>query len=72
MYTVDYAIDTFQGMKKQFATNFVSNEILRDSMIDMINAETAFAKQMVKSAEEVVALARDQFAYFPTKTSSND
>lgn len=67
MYTVDYAIDTIQGMKKQFATNFVSNEVLRDTMLNMIAAETAFAKQMVKGTEEVIALAKDQFNYFPTK-----
>jgi hypothetical protein len=67
MYTVDYAIDTIQGMKKQFATNFVSNELLRDTMLNMISAETAYAKQMVKSTEEVIALAKDQFNYFPTK-----
>lgn len=67
MYTVDYAIDTMQGFKKQFATNFVSNETLRETMIDMINAETAFAKQMAKSTEQVFALAKNQFSYFPTK-----
>jgi hypothetical protein len=67
MYTVDYAIDTFQGMKKQFATTFVTNENLRETMINMINAETSFAKQMIKGTEEVFALAKDQFNYFPTK-----
>lgn len=67
MYTLDYTIDTIQGMKKQFATNFVSNEVLRDTMIDMINAETTFAKQVSKTVETSFNLAKEQFSYFPTK-----
>ena len=67
MYTVDTTIDTIQSIKKQFATNFVFNETMRSSVIEMIDAETVFAKQFAKTVETSVNLVKDKFNYFPSK-----
>lgn len=67
MYTVDTTIDTIQSIKKQFATNFVFNETMRSSVIEMIDAETVFAKQFAKTVETSVSLVKDKFSYFPSK-----
>jgi len=65
---MDYAIDAVQGMKKHFTSNFIINETLRNSILNMINAETTFAKQMVKSTEEVMIVTRDQFNQFSSNS----
>ena len=47
----DYVIDYVQNTKKTLTNSLVKNEAVRDAFIGFIDAQTAFAKAALKTAE---------------------
>lgn len=65
----DYVIDYVQNTKKTLTNSMVKDETVRESFIGFIDAQTAFAKAALKSAEAVgkslkVADLTKQFSAF--------
>ena len=48
MFTADAIIDTVQTGKKTFVSAFVTNEKVKDAMIDFIDAQADYTKKAVK------------------------
>lgn len=46
-------IDTVQNGKKQVITTFVSDETIRDSLIKVVDAQTAFVKTATETSLEL-------------------
>jgi ATP phosphoribosyltransferase len=48
MFTADAIIDTVQTGKKTFVNTFVTNETVKDSMINFIDAQADYTKKAAK------------------------
>ena len=53
MFAIDTTIDTIQTGKKSFVNTFVTNESVKDAMINFIDAQTAYTKAAVKAGTDV-------------------
>jgi hypothetical protein len=59
MYAINYTIDAVQNAKKQFTKTFVTDDALRISLDAFVDAQTAFAKQIVATTQVVVDTAKE-------------
>jgi hypothetical protein len=55
MFAPDTVIDSIQNAKKQLVTAAMPNTPIRDSIVELIDAQTQMAKQTVKIATEISA-----------------
>jgi hypothetical protein len=55
MFTADTIIDSIQVAKKEAVKTFVKNEDIAKSLIALVDAEAAFAKQTAKVTSEAAA-----------------
>lgn len=54
MFAIDTTIDTIQTGKKSFVNTFVTNESVKDAMINFIDAQTAYTKQATKATTDMI------------------
>ena len=53
MFTFDTAIDAVQTAKKEAVKTFVKNEAIAKSLTEIVDAQTEYAKSVVKSGTEI-------------------
>ena len=53
MFTLDTAIDTVQGAKKEAIKTFVKNEDIAKTLTEFVDAQTAYTKEAIKSTTDV-------------------
>jgi len=56
------AIDSIQNAKINFLKQTVKEESLQKPLIDFVEAQRVFTKQIAKSANDVITLATETFA----------
>ncbi len=69
MFYSNMAIDSIQNAKINFLKQTVKEESLQKPLIDFVEAQRVFTKQMAKSANDVFTLATETFANAITGTS---
>ena len=53
LQAINTTIDTIQGAKSTFVKTFVKDETIAKSLHSFVDAQTAFAKQVVKTTVDV-------------------
>jgi hypothetical protein len=53
MFTFDATIDAVQTGKKTFVNTFVTNETVKEAMIDFIENQTEYTKKAVKATTDM-------------------
>ena len=48
MFTFDATIDAVQNGKKQFVNTFVTNQAIKDTLVEFVDAQTAYTKSAIK------------------------
>lgn len=62
MFTPDYIIDSVQNAKKQIVNTFVVDAKIKESIIEVIDAQTAFTKTAVSNSLTLAQLFVKNFA----------
>ena len=62
MFYTDMAIDSIQNAKINFLKQTVKEESLQKPLVDFVEAQRVFTKQVAKSANDVFTLAAETFA----------
>lgn len=65
MFTPDALIDTVQNSKKQFVETFVTDKAIKQGLVEVINAQTEFAKTLAKNS---IAFTELYVKSFPVAT----
>ena len=52
MFTFDATIDAVQNGKKQFVNTFVTNQAIKDTLVEFVDAQTAYTKSAVKAGTD--------------------
>jgi len=60
MFTADFAIDTIQTGKKAFVNTFVQHEGTKKAMIEFIDAQADYTKEMVKTSTKLATKLADE------------
>jgi len=63
------AIDSIQNAKINFLKQTVKEESLQKPLVDFVEAQRVFTKQIAKSANDVITLATETFANAITGTT---
>ena len=69
MFYSNMAIDSIQNAKINFLKQTVKEESLQKPLVDFVEAQRVFTKQIAKSANDVMTLAAETFANTITGTS---
>ena len=71
MFTPDFYIDLFQSSKRQLTNQVYKDDTLNKACNAFIDAQTAFAKMMVKNYIDLSAHSADKMTdvFFPQKDS---
>jgi hypothetical protein len=69
MFYSNMAIDSIQNAKINFLKQTVKEESLQKPLIDFVEAQRVFTKQIAKSANDVITLATETFANAITGTT---
>ena len=71
MFTPEFYIDLFQSSKRQFTNQVYKDDTLNKACNAFIDAQTAFAKMMVKNYIDLSAHSADTMTnvFFPQKDS---
>jgi len=62
---VNLGINMFQGAKKEWVKQFVKDEKIAESMNSFVDAQTSFAKQVVKTGAEIGTAISKEVGKFP-------
>ena len=62
MFYANMAIDSIQNAKITFLKQTVQEESLQKPLVDFVEAQRVFTKQIAKSANDVITLATETFA----------
>ena len=62
MFYANMAIDSIQDAKITFLKQTVQEESLKKPLVDFVEAQRVFTKQIAKSANDVITLATETFA----------
>ena len=62
MFYSNMAIDSIQNAKINFLKQTVKEESLQKPLVDFVEAQRIFTKQIAKSANDVITLATETFA----------
>ena len=62
MFTPEYFIDSVQNAKKQVVNTFVVDKTIKESLIEVIDAQTAFVKTATQNAITLTQLFVKNFA----------
>ena len=68
MFYSNMAIDSIQNAKINFLKQTVKEESLQKPLVDFVEAQRIFTKQIAKSANDVITLATETFANAITGT----
>ena len=69
MFYSNMAIDSIQNAKINFLKQTVKEESLQKPLVDFVEAQRVFTKQIAKSANDVITLATETFANVITGTT---
>ena len=69
MFYANMAIDSIQDAKITFLKQTVQEESLKKPLVDFVEAQRVFTKQIAKSANEVMTLTSQTFANAITGTT---
>jgi len=67
MFATEQFIDTFQNGKKYFVSAFFTDDNIRKSLNAFVDAQTEFAKQIVKTNNDMVSYFTDQAMKYKAK-----
>lgn len=62
MFYANMAIDSIQDAKITFLKQTVQEDTLKKPLVDFVEAQHVFTKQIAKSANDVITLASQTFA----------
>ena len=62
MFYSNMAIDSIQNAKINFLKQTVKEDSLQKPLIDFVEAQRVFTKQIAKSANDVITIATETFA----------
>ena len=62
MFYANMAIDSIQNAKITFLKQTVQEESLQKPLVDFVEAQRVFTKQIAKSASDVMTIASETFA----------
>jgi hypothetical protein len=62
---INLGINMFQGAKKEWVKQFVKDEKIADSMNSFVDAQTGFAKQVVKTSVDMATAISKEVGKFP-------
>ena len=62
MFYANMAIDSIQDAKINFLKQTVKEDSLKKPLVDFVEAQRVFTKQVVKSANDVMNIAAETFA----------
>ena len=62
MFYANMAIDSIQDAKITFLKQTVQEESLKKPLVDFVEAQRVFTKQIAKSASDVMTIASETFA----------
>jgi len=68
MFYANMAIDSIQDAKITFLKQTVQEESLKKPLVDFVEAQRVFTKQIAKSASDVITLTTQTFANAITGT----
>ena len=68
MFYANMAIDSIQNAKITFLKQTVQEESLQKPLVDFVEAQRVFTKQIAKSASDVMTIASETFANAITGT----
>ena len=68
MFYANMAIDSIQDAKITFLKQTVQEESLKKPLVDFVEAQRVFTKQIAKSAGDVMTIASETFANAITGT----
>ena len=68
MFYANMAIDSIQNAKITFLKQTVQEESLQKPLVDFVEAQRVFTKQIAKSANDVINIASETFANAITGT----
>ena len=68
MFYSNMAIDSIQNAKINFLKQTVKEESLQKPLVDFVEAQRVFTKQIAKSASDVMTIASETFANAITGT----
>ena len=69
MFYANMAIDSIQDAKITFLKQTVQEESLKKPLVDFVEAQRVFTKQIAKSASDVITLTTQTFANAFTGTT---
>ena len=69
MFYANMAIDSIQDAKITFLKQTVQEESLKKPLVDFVEAQRVFTKQIAKSASDVITLSTQTFANAITGTT---
>ena len=69
MFYSNMAIDSIQNAKINFLKQTVQEESLQKPLVDFVEAQRVFTKQIAKSASDVMTIATETFANAITGTT---
>ncbi len=69
MFYANMAIDSIQDAKITFLKQTVQEESLKKPLVDFVEAQRVFTKQIAKSASDVITLTAQTFANAITGTA---
>ena len=69
MFYSNMAIDSIQNAKINFLKQTVQEESLRKPLVEFVEAQRVFTKQIAKSASDVMTIATETFANAITGTA---
>ena len=70
MFYSNMAIDSIQNAKINFLKQTVKEDSLQKPLVDFVEAQRVFTKQIAKSASDVMTLAAETFANTITGVSN--
>ena len=62
---INLGINMFQGAKKEWVKQFVKDEKIADSINSFVDAQTSFAKQVVKTGTDMATAISKEVGKFP-------
>ena len=69
MFYANMAIDSIQDAKINFLKLTVQEDSLKKPLVDFVEAQRVFTKQIAKSANDVITIATETFANSITGTT---
>ena len=63
--SANYSISLIQGAKKEWVKQFVKDDKIADTLNSFVEAQTTFAKQVVKTGADIGSAVSKEMGKFP-------